>query len=128
MNAVLKKLNYKAHTRAVLMNVPDALDALITEWKSECEVAEKVLPSDSFVLIFTPNETSFRTSMKEFKKIKSPELAVMWIAYPKGTSKKIKSDINRDSIWKIVREYGFDLNRNVAIDDDWSALRMKPLG
>jgi len=46
---------------------------------------------------------------------------ILWIAYPKGN----KADINRDSLWKIVAEYGLRPNSQVAVDDTWSALRFR---
>jgi hypothetical protein len=46
-------------------------------------------------------------------------------AYPKGTSKTLKSEVNRDSGWDVLRSAGFDTVRLVAIDADWSALRFR---
>ena len=48
----------------------------------------------------------------------------VWIAYPKGG----KSDINRDSLWPIVRDAtGMRPITQVALDVTWSALRFRPL-
>jgi len=46
---------------------------------------------------------------------------VVWIAYPKAN----RTDINRDSLWPIVVEFGMRPNGQVAIDDVWSALRFR---
>ncbi|MFS8478874.1 MAG: hypothetical protein FWJ93_07925 [Micromonosporaceae bacterium] len=46
---------------------------------------------------------------------------VLWVAYPKGN----RSDINRDSLWPIVAEYGMRPCGQVAIDERWSALRFR---
>ncbi|HJP97497.1 MAG TPA: hypothetical protein VJ862_02935 [Rhodanobacteraceae bacterium] len=51
--------------------------------------------------------------------------ALLWFAYPKGTSKKYACDFNRDDGWEVLRKSGFDSVRQVAIDDDWSALRFR---
>jgi hypothetical protein len=51
------------------------------------------------------------------------EPGVLWVAYPKGN----KSDINRDTLWPIVGEYGLRPNAQVAVDEVWSALRFRPL-
>jgi hypothetical protein len=48
---------------------------------------------------------------------------VLWVAYPKGN----RSDINRDTLWPIVGEYGLRPNSQVAVDEVWSALRFRPL-
>ena len=51
-------------------------------------------------------------------------VAVLWIAYPKGTSKEYKCEFNRDSGWLVLGAAGFEPVRQDAIDDDWSALRI----
>jgi hypothetical protein len=51
--------------------------------------------------------------------------AVIWFAYPKGSSKRYACEFNRDSGWSVIREAGFDSVRMVAIDEDWSALRFR---
>ena len=49
--------------------------------------------------------------------------AVFWVAYPKAN----RTDINRDSLWPILTEYGLRPVGQVAIDGVWSALRFRPL-
>jgi hypothetical protein len=51
--------------------------------------------------------------------------AVVWFAYPKGTSRRYRSEINRDSGWAPLGAAGFEGVRQVAIDEDWSALRFR---
>ena len=51
--------------------------------------------------------------------------AVVWFAYPKGSSKKLRCDFNRDTGWDAVKAAGFDTVRAVAIDEDWTGLRFR---
>jgi hypothetical protein len=48
---------------------------------------------------------------------------VVWFAYPKRTSKKHKSEVNRDTGWQSLGNLGFEGVRSVAIDEGWSAAR-----
>jgi hypothetical protein len=48
---------------------------------------------------------------------------VTWMVYPKA--KQLGSDLNRDVLWKTMRERGVEANRQVSIDDTWSAMRFK---
>ncbi|MCA6078303.1 YdeI/OmpD-associated family protein [Fulvivirga sedimenti] len=48
-----------------------------------------------------------------------------WIAYPKKSS-SIKSDLSRDIIWGILGADGLAPVSQISIDDDWSALRIRP--
>ena len=50
---------------------------------------------------------------------------MVWFAYPKGTSKRYRSEINRDTGWQALGRAGFEPVRAVAIDEDWSALRFR---
>ncbi|HLH41904.1 MAG TPA: hypothetical protein VKV74_02870 [Bryobacteraceae bacterium] len=51
--------------------------------------------------------------------------AIIWFAYPKGSSKKYKSQINPDNGWKALGREGFEPVRMVAIDEDWSAVHLE---
>ena len=54
--------------------------------------------------------------------------AIVWFAYPKGTSKKYKSQIDRDHGWDVLGDEGFEPVRMMAIDEDWSAKRYRRVG
>ena len=51
--------------------------------------------------------------------------AILWVAYPKRSSKKYRSDIGRDEGWQPLGDLGYEGVRMVAIDADWSALRLR---
>jgi len=73
-------------------------------------------------LVFTEDAASLRTILDANKdEVARPES--FWVAYPKAN----RSDINRDTPWPIVAEYGLRPVTQVAIDDIWSALRFRPL-
>jgi hypothetical protein len=56
---------------------------------------------------------------------RTPGDAIVWFAYPKGTSKRYECDFNRDTGWDALKAAGFDTVRAVAVDEDWSALRFR---
>jgi hypothetical protein len=47
----------------------------------------------------------------------------VWVLYPKGN----KADINRDSLWPILADFGFRPISQVSVNDTWSALRFRAL-
>ena len=49
---------------------------------------------------------------------------MLWVTYRKGSS-KIKSDINRDSIYEYALSVGLQGVAMIVVDENWSALRMK---
>jgi hypothetical protein len=48
------------------------------------------------------------------------------VAYPKLSS-KLAGDLSRDIIHSLAPGYGLDTVSQIAIDEDWSALRLKRL-
>jgi hypothetical protein len=50
--------------------------------------------------------------------------ALAWVAYPKAG--QLGTDLNRDTLAAAVKEQGVQPVRQVAIDDVWSALRLRP--
>lgn len=51
--------------------------------------------------------------------------ALLWLAYPKRTSKRYRCEFDRDSGWAVLGAAGYEPVRIVAIDEDWSALRFR---
>jgi hypothetical protein len=47
-----------------------------------------------------------------------------WIAYPKAG--QLSTDLNRDIVRDLVMEHGVEPVRQIAIDEVWSALRIRP--
>lgn len=75
------------------------------------------------VLLFTPDKKAIDTWVPKLL----PRLdndALLWIAYPKKTS-KLYVDISRDNGWNVLMEAGYDGVAQIAIDNDWSALRFR---
>ncbi len=52
--------------------------------------------------------------------------ALAWVAYPKAG--QLGTDLNRDSLARLMIERGVQPVRQVAIDEVWSALRFRPGG
>ena len=73
-------------------------------------------------ILFAESATGLKDALAQHRS-ELPRTKSLWIAYPKGN----KADINRDSVWPIVADYGMRPIGQVAIDDMWSALRFRPL-
>ncbi|MFM7430612.1 MAG: hypothetical protein ACKO1F_12010 [Flammeovirgaceae bacterium] len=80
--------------------------------------------SVSFFLAFVTKQKEVDEWSKKIAAVLSDD-GLLWLAYPKGTSKKFKCDFNRDTGWNVLGKLGFEPVRMVAIDEDWSALRFR---
>ena len=52
--------------------------------------------------------------------------ALTWVAYPKAG--QLGTDLNRDKLVALLQDSGVRPVRQIAIDDVWSALRLRPAG
>jgi hypothetical protein len=50
---------------------------------------------------------------------------VLWVAWPKGGA-KAQGAITRDTLWPVMAALGWGPVSNVALDEMWSALRLRP--
>lgn len=126
MTPLFKKLNFKSQPEIAALNAPITFDVELNEMEKDAIIVRETnkIKHGSFVIAFATKQTE----VNQFAKSLIPKTAsdgVFWICYPKGTSKKYSCDFNRDTGWAVFGTLGFEPVRQVAIDEDWSALRFK---
>jgi hypothetical protein len=126
MNDLLKKLNFKDQKEILILNAPEDFAPYLKEIKMETGVATefKAGKEYSFVIAFVKTQKEVNTLAPKMNKALGGD-GLLWMAYPKGTSKKYKSEISRDQGWDPLRALGFDTVRLIAINDDWSCMRFR---
>ena len=122
---IFDKLNLKDQETVVVINSPDSFEDELRQLKGVKIVRDtQGLSSVEFAIAFVTRRKEVDRAARKLIK-KAAVDAILWFVYPKGTSKTIKSEINRDTGWDVLRSAGFDTVRLVAIDADWSALRFR---
>jgi hypothetical protein len=126
MNPLLKKLNFKDQKQILVLHAPEELKDNLAEISQEVQVDrnESLGNHYAFILVFVNSAKEIIRFSAKLEEITSPS-AVLWFAYPKKSSKKYMTDISRDSGWKPLGDLGYESVRQVAIDEDWSALRFR---
>jgi hypothetical protein len=126
MSAVFKKLNYKAQPIIHILDAPASFLPELKEINEPVDVKNALSENEisEFILCFCTQQKQVDTlALKAARAFQGDGL--LWIAYPKGTSRKYTCDFNRDNGWDALGKLGFEPVRQVAIDDDWSALRFR---
>jgi hypothetical protein len=126
MTPVFKKLNYTTQTPILIYAAPKSFQPEIQAMEAETTVHGKPRAGQlyGFVLAFAP----MRADLVKAARLVAPVVqkkGVLWFAYPKQSSKTYTSDLNRDMCWEALAPLGLQPVRQIAIDDDWSALRFK---
>ncbi len=121
--SVAQKLGLKPGKKLLVKQQPDDVEALIGALPSGAELVIGGTKPSPLILVFAKDKAALVKALPVCKRQLEPGGA-LWVAYIKGTSDK-KTDINRDSIREYVGNVGLDTVSQIAIDDDWSALRLK---
>jgi hypothetical protein len=125
MSKVFAKLNLKDQRTISVLNSPDSFKAALASLRGvEVINALDADAAPEFVLAFVTRQAEVdKLSQAIASRTKGD--AIVWFAYPKGTSRKYSCEFNRDTGWAVLRKLGFNTVRQVAIDEDWTALRFR---
>jgi len=126
MKNLLAKLNYKGQKRISVINSEEKFIQSISADLRDVIIDQKIDPRYpyEFIIIFVKCASEVeQLAPGTIHNLKAD--GVLWFCYPKKTSKKYSSDIDRDHGWNILNESGFHGIRIVAIDENWSALRFR---
>ena len=125
MTPLFKKLNLGTNSSILVLNAPSSFDAEL-EKLVDITIQRSVTSKSTttFIIAFAITQAELDSISKKIAKSTSGD-AVVWIAYPKKSSKRYQCEFNRDTGWNVLGDAGFEPVRQVAIDDDWSALRFR---
>jgi hypothetical protein len=125
MTPLFKKLNLTSQKTVHVLNAPPEFQPAM-EALQGVKVVEKLTPNQPVVFAL-----AFATKQAEVDAMSLPLTraaqgdAILWMAYPKASSKRLTCEFNRDTGWAVLGAAGFEPVRQVAVDDDWSALRFR---
>jgi hypothetical protein len=124
MTPLFTKLNLGSHRDILVVDAPASFEP---ELAALDDVAVrrtgKSAGSIAFALVFVKTLAEVAAAAKLLPKAVGD--AIVWFAYPKGTSKRYRCEFNRDNGWEAIQAAGFETVRMIAIDEDWSALRFR---
>ncbi len=126
MESLLRKLNYKGTSDVLVLNTPSELAHMIESFSSEAKCIQDInqILHIEFAIIFALDQKDINETLPKIKdKLKGD--CIVWFCYPKKSSKKYKCNIDRDHGWEILGTYGFEPVRQIAINEDFSALRFR---
>jgi len=118
---VAEKMYVKNAKALVVLNDGGEHAALLAQLPAERRVSEG--ENADWIVLFARS----RAELERFLPAAQARLAsggAVWVAYRKGGI-KAGSDIHRDDIRRFAQTMGLDSVAMVAIDADWSALRLK---
>ena len=122
MSPIFKKLGLKDRKRILVVNSPESFEGELAALEGvEIFRDPKQVKEVDLVLAFVTTYAEVDRMAPAIAK-KVPGDALVWLSYPKASSKRHKSEIKRGQGWAALGKEGFEPVSMVAIDEDWSAV------
>ncbi len=121
--SITQKLQIKENFKVLLVGEPKEYKEMLGELPQNAVLLQKSPEPVDVIQVFVYSRKGLEAQLPNLKNSLKPK-GILWVSYPKGTS-KIKSDVNRDSIREYGQSIGLEAVALVALDDTWSALRLK---
>lgn len=119
-----QKMYIKPGSRIVLLDAPPDYGNVLAVLPDGARVDRSLSGHADVILCFLTSLERFREMLPALKAALVGPGGALWVAYAKGTS-KLAGDANRDTIRSHALTLGLEAVSLVAIDTDWSALRLK---
>ena len=125
---LLKMLNHKYQKSVLLISPPKSFEETSHQLEDILNVQENLDGETpvQFVIAFFREKNEIKRILEKLMPRVTKD-ALLWLCYPKKSSKAYKSDITRDSGWEAMGDYSYEPVRQISIDEDWSALRFRPI-
>jgi hypothetical protein len=123
MTPLFKKLNLGKQTVIHVLDAPASFDGELAALAG-VQVERTVTGRSDFAMAFVVTNAQLEAASTTLARACEGD-AILWMAYPKLSSRNYKCEFNRDSGWPTLAAAGFEPVRIVAIDADWSALRFR---
>lgn len=122
ISPLAKKLRIKPGHKILLVNAPEKFIATIEH--PDIFISYELEITEFDVIIGFYKQQSALDKDTSSLNAAMGDKGILWVCYPKGTS-KVPTDLNRDILYENLLAKGLKGVAMVAIDDTWSALRVK---
>lgn len=123
MNPLFAKLNLGGATLIHVLDSPESFEPALGSLAG-VRILRTVSGPVGFALAFVRTLAEVEKASAQLTAAAEPD-AILWMVYPKGSSKKYTCEFNRDTGWARLGQAGYEPVRQVAIDEDWTALRFR---
>lgn len=124
ISALAKKLRLQSAQRALILNAPQGYLELLGEVPEGVKIEQELSGEFDFAHLFVKDKDELDRFIDQVLQAIEYD-AILWVSYPKGSS-GVKTDLNRDKLWKELAEKGIRPVTQVSIDKVWSAMRFRP--
>jgi len=118
-----QKLFIRENYTVLLVNAPKGYKDSLGTLPAGARVVTKSTKPVDLIQVFAKTKSELTDLLRQAKPLLKED-GILWATYPKAG--QMDTDLKREVIWDCGHEVGMDCVSQIAVDDVWSALRMKP--
>ncbi|HKS69061.1 MAG TPA: hypothetical protein VJQ45_01480 [Ktedonobacterales bacterium] len=118
-----KKLRILPGSRVLILGAPQGFAQTLDPLPEGTTIAARPDGTYDIVLAFAGDSAQL-AAVRDAAIAATKPGGALWFAYPKKSTGK--GDLQRESVWELVRPTGWGPVAQIALDETWSALRFKP--
>lgn len=124
--ALAKKLRLTAATRLLALNAPDSYLATLRQPGLLAALDTAPQPGATYdaAHLFVRERTQLQAALP-VAAVALAKGGALWVMWPKQSA-RVATDLTRDSLAALALTQGWGPVSNVAVDETWSALRLRP--
>jgi hypothetical protein len=119
-----RKLQIRSGSRTLVINPPDGYLDVLSPLPAGASLAASGDGPFDVVQLFARNRSELDAAIGQAIAT-AGEDGILWVSYPKLASGSA-SDLSRQAVWDALAGTGWEPVTQVAVDDTWSALRIRP--
>jgi hypothetical protein len=119
-----RKLQIRSGSRTLVINPPDGYLDVLSPLPAGASLAASGDGPFDVVQLFARNRSELDAAIGQAIAT-AGEDGILWVSYPKLASGSA-SDLSRQAVWDALVGTGWEPVTQVAVDDTWSALRIRP--
>jgi hypothetical protein len=119
---IAQKLFIRDNYVVLLMNAPKGYKSALGALPKGARVVTKTKEQVDLIQLFARHKAKMSELLENAKPLLKKE-GLLWATYPKAG--QLDTDLKREVVWECGHQIGMDCVSQIAVDDVWSALRMK---
>jgi hypothetical protein len=117
-----QKLFIRENFTVLLVNAPKGYQDTLGALPAGARVLNKSTKPVDLIQVFARNRNEMSDLLSKVKPLLKKE-GLLWATYPKAG--QLDTDLKREVIWECAEAVGMETVAQIAVDDVWSALRLK---
>lgn len=121
--SLAEKMYLREGYRLLLLSAPAGYAARLSPLPKGARVVRSAAGKADWIQLFVRSGKELERGLPAAKRRLAPQ-GLLWVSYAKGGS-PLAADVNRDVIISVAPRFGLQPVAQVAVDSDWSAVRLK---